>query len=101
MNVVLAPEAVADLKAALGYIAQRNVLAARRLRDRVFGVIEDLAERAYEGPESRLRTGEVVRSWSVPPLRVYYQRSGSTLNVLRIYHQARRPLTRRRKPAGK
>jgi plasmid stabilization system protein ParE len=96
LSVVLAPEAIADLNGALGFLARRSVPAARRLRSRVFNVIEALGEGTFEGPKSRLLTGEVVRSWPVSPLRIYYQRDGSTLHVLRVYHQARRPVTRQR-----
>jgi hypothetical protein len=38
------------------------------------------------------RDGSRVRSWPIPPFRVYYQRRGAELVVLRVYHQARRPL---------
>jgi hypothetical protein len=44
------------------------------------------------GPEQKFRSGELVRSWPVSRLRVYYQRTADTLIVLRVYHQARRPL---------
>jgi len=46
------------------------------------------------GPSRCSPTGEVVRSWPVPPVRIYYQRGDDELTVLRIYHQARLPLTR-------
>jgi len=43
-----------------------------------------------EGPEQRLYDGQMVRSWPVPALRVYYQRLANALRVLRIYHHSRR-----------
>lgn len=57
-------------------------------------VVEQLAAGDFEGPEQRLRSGRLVRSWPVPPLRVYYQRRADELVVLRVYHHARRPLTK-------
>jgi hypothetical protein len=35
-----------------------------------------------------------VRSWGVPPFRVYYQRHFDELLIVRVYQQARRPITR-------
>lgn len=92
MHVVVAPEALDDLQAAAGYIARDNPAAASRLVDRVFEVIDLLAEGGLDGPLSTLRSGLEVRSWPVPPLRVFYQREPNTLFVVRIYHQSRRPL---------
>ena len=57
-------------------------------------MLEHLADREFEGPASRLRSGAVVRSWGVPPFRIYYQRHPDELLILRVYHQARRPITR-------
>lgn len=61
----------------------------------MFGVIGKLAAREFDGPEGVLRTtGERVRSWPVRPYRIYYRRDGETLVILRIYHSARRPITK-------
>ena len=35
-----------------------------------------------------------VIGWAVPPVRIYYQRHGGVFWVVRIYHQAQRPLAR-------
>ena len=95
MIVELAPEALEDLHAAIDYLAERNPRAARRLADRVFVAIDRLAE-GLEGPAQVLRSGVEVRSWPVRPLRVYYRREADRLIVLRIYHQARRPIAKQR-----
>jgi plasmid stabilization system protein ParE len=55
---------------------------------------EQLAQRAFEGPEQRLRSGLLVRSWPLPPYRLYYRRRDDSLEILRVYHQARRPITK-------
>ena len=36
----------------------------------------------------------LVRSWAVPPFRVYYQRHVDELLIVRVYHQTRRPIAR-------
>ncbi len=92
MTIYFAPKAEADFAAIIGYLAERNTIAAGELGDRIFAVIDKLARDEFDGPEQTLLSGEVVRSWPVPPLRVYYQRQRSALWVLRIYHQAQRPI---------
>lgn len=94
MKVRFLHQARADLLATIEHIARRNPVAAAKLADQVLRIIEQLAAGDFEGPEQRLSSGKVVRSWPVSPLRVYYQRRGDTLVVLRVYHHARRPLTK-------
>jgi plasmid stabilization system protein ParE len=73
----------------------RNPAAAGALKDQLIGTIEQLARGDFDGPEVQLRSGRSVRSWPVPPYRIYYQRTADMLRVVRIYHQARRPIVRR------
>ena len=94
MKVVFAPQAEEDLAALLEYLVSRNPAAAVDLESRIFSTIGRLIERAFEGFEQTLADGEVVRSWAVPPVRIYYQRGADTLLIVRIYHQARRPISR-------
>lgn len=94
MKVLFTDDALLDLEAAVSYIAERNPAAARRLGDHVLDVIDQLAAGDFEGPEQQLSTRERVRSWPVPPFRVYYERRPGVLVVLRIYHQARPPIAR-------
>ena len=95
MSVAFAPEAVEDLAAAVEYLRERNPRAAAATADAVFAAVDRLAAHEFEGPESELRTtGERVRSWPVRPYRIYYRRDGENLIVLRIYHSARRPISR-------
>lgn len=94
MTIYFAPKAEADFAAIIGYLAERNPIAAGDLGDRIFTVIDKLARDEFGGPEQTLVSGEVVRSWSVPPLRIYYQRQASAFWVLRIYHQAQRPIVK-------
>lgn len=94
MTIHVAPEAEADLAAVIEYLAERNPSAAADLSRRIFDLIDKLARAEFEGPAQSLLTGEPVRSWPVPPVRVFYQRHPDALWVLRIYHQARIPITR-------
>ena len=80
MKVIFAPEAERDLLAAVEFLSGRNPAAAMRLYTNVADIVGRLADGAFEGPEQRLRSGAIVRSWPVSPYR--------------IYHQARRPIIR-------
>jgi hypothetical protein len=55
--------------------------------------MERVANGEFEGPETMLSTGDVVRSWPSPAYRLYYQRTsdGETVFV-RVYDQRRRAL---------
>ena len=94
MKVLFTEEAAHDLEAAVSFVALRNPEGAQRLAERVLRLTDQLAARGFEGVEQELTTGERVRSWPVPPFRIYQQRRAEALVVLRIYHQARQPITR-------
>lgn len=94
MTICFAPEAEDDFAEVVGYLAERNSVAATELGRRIFEIIDKLARGELEGPEQRLTTGEIVHSWPVPPVRVYYQRHTDSFWVLRIYHQAQVPIGR-------
>jgi len=94
LKVTYTEEAIADIVDAITYLNERNPTAAANLDADIARCIERLAEREFEGPVSRLRSGAVVRSWGVPPFRIYYQRHTDELVIVRVYHQARRPITR-------
>jgi plasmid stabilization system protein ParE len=94
LKVTYTEEAVADIVEAIAFLKERNPTAAANLDTAIARCIERLADREFEGPVSRLRSGAVVRSWSVRPFRIYYQRHTDELVILRVYHEARRPITR-------
>lgn len=73
MKVNYTEEAIADIVEAISYLNQRNPTAAANLDAEITQCIERLAAQGFEGPVSRLRSGAVVRSWAVPPFRIYYQ----------------------------
>jgi plasmid stabilization system protein ParE len=94
VTIYFAPEAEEDFAALVGYLLDRNPTAAADLGRRIFDVIDKLAAKQFEGTEQTLKTGELVRSWAVPPVRIYYQRQPSVFWVLRIYHHAREPISK-------
>ena len=94
MKVTYTEEAIADIVEAVTYLSDRSPTAASKLDAEIARCIERLADWEFEGPVSRLRSGAVVRSWGVPPFRIYYQRHPDELLILRVYHQERRPITR-------
>ena len=94
MRVVFAPEVGQDLNSAVDFLADRSPTAAAQLLAGVRSLVQRLANADFEGPQQQLRSGEKVRSWPLPPYRLYYQRTSEALRVVRTYHQARRPIAR-------
>lgn len=93
MNVTYTEEAIADIVEAITYLNERNPTAAVNLDAEITQCIDRLASHEFDGPVSRLRSGAVVRSWGIPPFRIYYQRHLGELLIVRVYHQKRRPIT--------
>jgi plasmid stabilization system protein ParE len=75
-------EAIADIVEAITYLNDRNPTAGANLDAEIARCIERLAAQEYEGPVSRLRSGAHVRSWAVPPFRIYYQRHPAELLIV-------------------
>ena len=94
MKVTYTEEAIADMVEAINYLIERSPTAAANLDSEIAQCIDRLATHEFDGPVSRLRSGGVVRSWAVPPFRIYYQRLPAELLIVRVYHQKRRPIER-------
>jgi plasmid stabilization system protein ParE len=94
LKVVWSPVAADEFDATIGYLAERNPLAGRKLAEAVLAAIDRLCAEPLDGRPHRLRTGDVVRGWPVPPLRVYYQRAEGVLFIVRVYDQRREPIER-------
>jgi len=94
LKITYTDEAIADILDAITYLVERSPGAAANLDADIAACVERLASRQFDGPVSRLRSGIVVQSWAVPPFRIYYQRHPDELLIVRVYHQARRPITR-------
>ncbi len=94
MIVNYTEDALADIVEAITYLNERNPTAATNLDAEISRCIQRLAANEFDGPVSQLRSGKAVRSWPVPPFRIYYQRRPDGLLIVRVYHQAGRPITR-------
>lgn len=94
MRIRFAKQAAKDLDAAVVFWKERRPAVRFTLVDDVIMLAERLAREEFEGPEQCLKTGLIVRSWPLPPYRLFYRRRDGVLEVMRIYHQARRPITR-------
>jgi plasmid stabilization system protein ParE len=94
LTILYTEEAIADIVDALTYLNERNPTPAANLDADISRSIDRLAGGELDGGLSRLRSGRLVRSWAVPPFRIYYQRHPDELLIVRVYHQARRPITR-------
>jgi toxin ParE1/3/4 len=90
MNIVWSPEAIEDLASLRAYIAEDNPAAARRIALRIVQVIELMLP---DNPQSG-RPGRVpgTRELIIPrtPYVIPYRMQGNTLQILRVYHSARR-----------
>ena len=90
MNPIWSPEAIADLAALRAYIAQDDPAAAQRVALYIIRIVETLLP---NGPEMG-RTGRVpgTRELVIPrtPYIVPYRLVGNAIQVLRVFHGARR-----------
>ena len=90
MNPVWSPESIADLAALRAYIAQDDPVAAQRVALHILRNVEILLR---DSPEMG-RPGRVpgTRELVIPrtPYIVPYRLIGDTIQVLRVFHSARR-----------
>jgi addiction module RelE/StbE family toxin len=89
VNIVISPEAAQDLAEIVDYLLEQNPPAAQVVLDRIRDHVFRLADMPHLGRPGRVPgTRELV----VPntPFVVPYQVVGATLEILRVYHGARR-----------
>jgi toxin ParE1/3/4 len=90
MRLVWSPEAVEDLASLRAYIAEDDPAAARRVALHILHDVETL----LPGNPDMGRPGRVpgTRELVVPktPFIVPYRLQGQTIQILRVYHGARR-----------
>ena len=90
MNILWSPEAIQDLIALRGYIAEDNPTAARRVALRIVETVEQqLPNNPHLGRPGRVPgTRELVipRTPYIVPYRVHR----NALEILRVYYGARR-----------
>jgi plasmid stabilization system protein ParE len=94
LRIRFARLAAKDLDAAMAFAREQRLGVHPTLVDDVIRLAEQLAREEFDGPEQSLKSGLAVRSWPLSPHRFYYRRKDGVLEVMRIYHQARRPTTR-------
>jgi len=94
MTLAFTPEALEDFNGLIDFPHARSPKAAALLSDEIFAALDAIDRGDIEGPEARLISGDVVRSWPVRPVRLYYERAQDRVVVLRIYHQSRSPIAR-------
>ncbi len=90
MKIIWAPEAIDDLAALRAYISRDNPAAARRLALHILEMVETtLAENPHIGRPGRVPgTREFVIDKS--PYIIPYRVKDNALEILRVYHGARR-----------
>jgi plasmid stabilization system protein ParE len=54
--------------------------------------MELLESRQLRGPRVRITGNQLTRRWPVPPFRIYYRELADEIEIIRVYHQARRPV---------
>jgi toxin ParE1/3/4 len=90
MNIVWSPEAIEDLASLRAYIAEDNPAAARRV---VLHLIQNVEQLLPENPQIG-RAGRVPGTRELvvakTPYIVPYRIQRTTIQILRVYHGARR-----------
>lgn len=94
MKVVVSKQAKTDLLEIRRFIARADRAAAKREIAQIRLAIGVLATDNADGRNVVLSTGDSARIWLVSSYRIYYRRQNGELQILRIYHQARRPIER-------
>ncbi len=95
MRIVVSPLATLDLQSIYDFLVARSPSAADRLLVEIGEAFGLLASGLRVGRAVTLRTGRRVWSWPVPPYRIYFRLLPDEMQVVRIYHQARKPIERR------
>jgi toxin ParE1/3/4 len=90
MNIVWSPEAIQDLISLRAYIAEDSPAGARRI---VLRILHDVEHLLPDNPQIG-RPGRVpgTRELVIPrtPYIVPYRMQGESIQILRVYHGARR-----------
>jgi toxin ParE1/3/4 len=90
MNIVWSPEAIQDLISLRAYIAEESPAGARRI---VLRILHDIEHLLPDNPNMG-RPGRVpgTRELVIPrtPYIVPYRMQGESIQILRVYHGARR-----------
>ena len=89
MRLTWSPEARADLREMVLYLADKNPYAARALYERIETIAAELVAAPYIGRPGKIPgTRELVITNT--PYILPYQIRSDTIEILRVYHGARR-----------
>lgn len=94
MKITYTEEAIADIVEAITYLNERDPAAAAKLDAEIARRVERLADREFEGAGFASSLGCRRAQLERAAFRIYYQRHPDELLIVRVYHQARRPITR-------
>ena len=88
-EVVILPEAEAEIAAAFAWYQERNPQAAQAFRAETFDAIDSLADSAMNWKQDDDGVHRfVLRHF---PYTVFYEMDGQVVSVLAVAHQRRRP----------
>ncbi len=95
-RVGFSPEARAEFLEWVAYLSEQNPDAGERARRDVIAAAERLAQPSpgLDGPPTELRDGVSCRRWFAHPVMIYHRRVPGIVEVLRVDHHARDPITR-------
>lgn len=90
MDIIWSPDAIEDLVALREYIAEDNPRAAARMVQRIVDIVETLlpTQPSMGRPGRVAGTRELVIAQT--PYFVPYRVTGTRIEVIRVYHSARR-----------
>ena len=89
MNLIWSPEARGDLREMVAYLSEKNPYAARALCERIEAVAAEIIETPYIGRPGRVPGTRELVITNTPYVLPYQIRSDS-IEILRVYHAARK-----------
>jgi plasmid stabilization system protein ParE len=95
LKIKLSTPAREDVAGRAAYLLERNRAAAIAFLDELDEALAFLAQNPLAGRSVELHgLRRPVRAWPPPPMMIYYAPQGDALQIYRVRHSARRPITR-------
>lgn len=91
VKVIYTPSALIQIDKALGYIEERNPRGAQRVKLRIKGMVDILAQQPMAG-HSTNRPGVRRMVVSPYPYAIFYRVREDAVIIQRLRHTARRPI---------
>jgi toxin ParE1/3/4 len=88
MNIILSTKAKFNLKHIYNYIAKENVIGAKKTLDKLYNIIELIAQQPYIGIVGRV---ENTREFFIPQTNYFiiYKIENNNLYIMNVIHSAR------------